>query len=143
MINKVDLKLIVEKFAELENINSKISDMKKEFEEQLSPLKKAKEFVAGEISDLKMVIEIEALAHFEKTKEKNQLGGIKVQETSSSEVIFETKKAVEFCKEKDMFMILDKKAFSKAAESLNLDFVEIKTTFGKRVTFPKKINLED
>ena len=51
--------------------------------------------------------------------------------------------ALKWAKEKDMFLILDKKAFEKSAPDLHLPFVTIKTDKIPTATFPKEIKLED
>lgn len=80
-----------------------------------------------------------ALEQFEKTGEKNLLGGIGIRETSTIE--YNADAALKFAKEKDMFLALDKKAFEKAAPALGVDFV----TVGKKVTvtFPKEVKIDE
>ena len=82
----------------------------------------------------------EAIPKEDRTKEdKKILGGVKIIDSATIE--YEENKAFPWAKEKLMFLIFDKKAFEKAAKSLDLDWVTLGTI--PKVQFPKVIKLED
>lgn len=125
---------------EIEEKKELISKRKKEFESEIegivSEIKSAEEKLGETFS----LIETEIKDEFEKNnKVKKFYGGFGVQERKN--IVYDEKKAFEFAKEKDMFLMLDKKSFEKAVEGLNLDFVEIKPEV--KVTVPKEIVTED
>lgn len=125
---------------EIEEKKELISKRKKEFESEIegivSEIKSAEEKLGETFS----LIETEIKDEFEKNnKVKKFYGGFGVQERKN--IVYDEKKAFEFAKEKDMFLMLDKKSFEKAVEGLNLDFVEIKPEV--KVTVPKEIVIED
>jgi hypothetical protein len=138
-------------------MKEKVEELEKRIEnlENLKTQKKEKEFQfkednkvildgileeEKEIKLLKENIEIHCLAEYKINKlNKEFLGGIKIKEYA--QVKYDKDKALNWAKEKNMFLLLDQKAFEKAADSLNLDFVETDEKLLK-VTYPKKIKLE-
>lgn len=125
---------------EIEEKKELISKRKKEFESEIegivSEIKSAEEKLGETFS----LIETEIKEEFEKNKKiKKFYGGFGVQERKN--IVYDEKRAFEFAKEKDMFLMLDKKSFEKAVEGLNLDFVEVKNEV--KVTVPKEIVIED
>lgn len=125
---------------EIEEKKELISKRKKEFESEIegivSEIKSAEEKLGETFS----LIETEIKDEFEKNKKiKKFYGGFGVQERKN--IVYDEKRAFEFAKEKDMFLMLDKKSFEKAVEGLNLDFVEVKNEV--KVTVPKEIVIED
>lgn len=103
-----------------------------DLEERISKLKET-------VNNTKSAIEEDATAIYEETKNKKFFGGIGIQERQK--LVYEEKKALEWAKEKDMFLSLDVKAFEKVASTLEgLDFVTKKTKI--KVTFPKEIKTE-
>lgn len=93
----------------------------------------------------KQGIEVEALAEFKETGNKKLLGGIKVQEKTNVIISYKPEDALKFAKEKNMFLMYDKKGLDKAIPSLGvLPWVTTKTEKFEKVTFPTAgINLED
>lgn len=93
----------------------------------------------SQIELYKQGIEVEALAEFKETGKKSLLGGVKIQVKKL--IKYDLTKALAYCKEKDMFLTFDKKAFEKVAAGLGLVFVKTETV--EKVTFPKEIKLEE
>ena len=118
-----------------EKIDAEIKAKKEAFEETLKAERLIQENYENEINQLKAELSEKAIKNFEETKNKTYIGGIKVQEVKKLNYV--EKIAFDWAKEKHMFLQFDKKAFEKAAYSLNLDFVEETTTL--RATFPSKI----
>ena len=87
-----------------------------------------------QVSALKAELSTEALNDFnaDPEKKKTRYCGIKIKESTGLE--YDETTALNWAKEKDMFLSLDKKAFEKAAPGMQLDFV--KTIAVKKVTFP-------
>lgn len=121
----------------LEIQTAKISKLKKEFELSIEGQVKIKKNLENEITIIKISLTAEALEEFKETGEKKLLGGIGIREGST--LSYPADKALEFAKEKGMFLSLDKKSFDKVAGDLGLPFVitGTKTT----VTFPKVVKL--
>ncbi len=95
------------------------------------------------IETLKSEIQPLALKEFEKNNEKHLYGGVGIR-VGKDKVIYTYKDsdALKFAKEKDMFLMLDKKAFEKAIPGLSVDFIEEKVVRGSvSVTFPAKIEI--
>lgn len=76
---------------------------------------------------------------FKEDKVKKLFGGLGIREVQV--ISYDENTALKWAKEKDMFIALDKKAFEKAVEGLNLDFVEIKKE--PQVTYPKEYKIEE
>ena len=114
-----------------------IKDLRKGFEETLKELIEDKKDTETGVMKLKDSLTAEALEEFKDTGEKKLLGGIGIREGST--LSYPADKALEFAKEKNMFLALDKKSFDKVAGDLGLPFVTTgtKTT----VTFPKVVKL--
>ena len=121
----------------LETQTANIKDLREEFEETLKDLIEDKKDTEAVITNLKVELTLEALEEFKTTGEKKLLGGIGIREGST--LSYPADKALEFAKEKGMFLSLDKKSFDKVAGNLGLPFVTTgtKTT----VTFPKVVKL--
>ena len=117
-----------------------LSEYKKEYDDKVEGLNASIKVMEKELQDKFALIETEVKAEFEKDKTvKKFYGGFAIQEVKTVE--YDEAKALEFAKEKDMFLMLDKKSFEKAIDGLTLDFVKKdKTT---KVTVPKEIKLED
>lgn len=125
---------------EIEEKKEFISKRKKEFESEIKGIVLEIKSAEEKLGETFSLIETEIKEEFEKNnKVKNFYGGFGVQERKN--IVYDEKKAFEFAKEKDMFLILDKKSFEKAVEGLNLDFVKVKNEV--KVTVPKEIVLED
>lgn len=93
------------------------------------------EFLNKQVADLKEKIKPKAIEEFGKTKKKKLTGGIGIREMKTIE--YDMQKAFNWCKEKDMFLKINEKAFESAAPNLGLDFVKL----GKKitVTFPQEV----
>ena len=128
------LKVVIEA---KEKIDAEIKAKKEAFEETLKAEKIIQENYENEINQLKSELSEKAIKSFEETKSKTFIGGIKVQEVKK--LNYDEKTAFDWAKEKQMFLQFDKKGFEKAANSLNLDFVEENITL--RATFPSKIEV--
>jgi hypothetical protein len=90
------------------------------------------------IESYKDTIRTTALNEFAEDGIKSRLGGIGIR--VSKELIYDDKKAFEWCKSKDMFLMLDVPNFEKIAKTGIVDFVEIKER--PSVTFPKEILID-
>lgn len=124
-----------------ENLDTKkelLKQKKEEFEKENAELLLGIRGLEENVNNTKQKIEEQALTLFESTKEKKMFGGIGIQERV--DIQYDADKALEWAKEKDMFLSLDTKSFEKAVEGLKLDFVKIDKK--PKVTFPKQIKLE-
>lgn len=137
-------------------MNEKIKELKEKIEdfEAMKELKKDKDNLYAtimqsvvdaikskeyEIENLKDEINIDCLDEYKITKDKNMPGGLKIK--SFKTLTYDIEKALEWAKEKGLFLLLDEKGFKKSAETLNLDFVEEGSEY--KVTYPKVIKLEE
>ena len=136
-MNKKKVQALKEDLELLEIQDNKIKKLKDEFMESMVDQILIKTELELSISDLKAELTTEALAEFKLLGKKKLLGGIGIREGST--LSYSPEKALEYAKEKSMFLALDVKSFNKVAGSLSLKFVETgtKTT----VTFPKEIKL--
>lgn len=143
MIQRTDLEMLKSRMKKLEEVKASSKKLKDAFDMENKSFVDAKSELEKEISELKIVIGEAAIAEFKMSGEKKQLGGVKVQEKKWSTISYDSTEALRFAKDKDMFLLLDKKGFETAAPSLNLDFVTIESGTKEAVTFPKEIKLED
>jgi hypothetical protein len=104
--------------------------------EEIKAINEQVEKIKGEISE-------EVLANYKKTGEKKHLGGVGVRVKKITTQTIDEGKALEFAKEKGMFLQLDRKALEAAAPGLDVDFIEISTEEKAIVTFPKEIKLQE
>jgi hypothetical protein len=131
-----DLQEVIEKYDSLVAV---IKEKQNEFNTMMLINFSSKKELELQIEALKDNIKVMAIGHFNETKNKDYIGGIKIQETNS--ISYDDKVAFNWCLDKKLFLELDKKSFEKAVDSLNVDFVT--KTKDVRVTFPKIIKLED
>jgi len=131
---------------DLAEMLDKLSLAKATYKKAMEEFELRNSTITGLISDLnknvvakKSEIELLALADYKKNANKKLFGGVKIQERKSLK--YDKAKALSFAKEKDMFLILDTKAFEKAATSINIDFIEIVTSL--KTTFPAVITWEE
>ncbi len=127
----------------LSNVEAEIALIKARFAEELQVFAKAKAVILEDIADMKLVITEAAKEEFKATGKKQLLGGVKIQEKKAKEFVYDAAAALKWAKEKDMFLLLDKKGFEKVVESLDVDFVDVKNSVNTAVTFPAEIKLED
>jgi len=124
----------------IEHYKERLSNHKKEYDTEVEGINANIKIAEKELNDKFSLIETEIKDEFKKDKTvKKFYGGFTIQEVKTVE--YDEAKALEFAKEKDMFLMLDKKSFEKALDGLTLDFVKKDTT--TRVTVPKEIKLED
>ncbi len=137
---KENVKVFDEKRKAIETIDSEIASIQEKYNAEISELKAKKDVIVKEMSETFSLIESEVKSEFEKNpKVKKFFGGFGIQERKK--FVYDEKLAFAFAKEKDMFLELDKKAFEKAIEGLNLDFVKEEKEI--KVTTPKVIVFED
>jgi len=98
-----------------------------------------KKEVSREIDEIKGVLTLQGLETYQATGNKKLDGGLGIRVSSVLE--YDQAKALEFAKEKNMFLQLDSKAFEKVAGSLGLDFVTTKDKI--TVTYPKEIVINE
>lgn len=127
---KIDIEVLEQKKAELSALKSQFEADNKLLIEYIKNLSNCVETSKNDLSE-------EAKKEFEETNKKSLTGGLGIRE--SKEITYDETKALEWAKEKDLFLILDKKGFEKAASSMKLDFVTETKKIG--VTFPKEILL--
>ena len=121
------------------DIDDKLRLLKEKFEKDTALLKQSKLVLEEKQKLVFSEIEGEIKTEFKNNpKVKKFYGGFGVQERK--ELIYDEEKALSYAKQKDICLQLDVKAFEKVAETLKLDFVEIKTNV--KVTTPKEIKLE-
>lgn len=137
-MDRKNLESLRDSLKELELVSYEIKKKEAEFKESLKSLTDKKSALIKQVDDLKLIIGKEALAEFNVTGEKKLTGGIGIRCSTTLE--YDKAKAEAFCKEKNLFMVMDIKSFEKAADGLGLDFV--KRVPVNSVTFPKEIKLE-
>jgi hypothetical protein len=127
--------------AEKQAIDDSLKAKRDEFAKSIESESLRSTEMTKQIGSVKAELTEEAKTDFasDPERKKTRDGGIKIQESSTLE--YDAEKAFQFAKEKDMFLALDKKAFEKAASSLNLDFV--KTVPVLKVTFPKEVKIDE
>lgn len=136
---KENVKLYDQKLKEISEKKEQIDDYKKEYEEKVSGLISDVKKLEEEVKTTFIDIEKEIKDRFEKDKSvKKFYGGFGIQERKV--YTYDEKTALNWAKEKDMFLLLDIKSFEKALDGLDLDFVKKDTE--KKVTIPKEIKLE-
>ena len=126
----------------LEEKKAEIRAKKDELEKQIAPLKDELSKISDDVSKEASEIEDIVTKLFEATGNKKFYGGFGVQKRK--EIDYDESEAFEWAKEKGMFLQLDKKAFEKAAPTMEKDLngiVEIKSRV--KVTFPKVAKLEE
>jgi hypothetical protein len=136
---QIELKVIEvkTKYDELNTLQDSIKEKTTEFEKSIEEDKQKLANLKKEIETIETSISTIGKLYFQETQEKNLFGGYKIQERKVIE--YDNDKALTWAKEKDMFLTLDKKAFDKAIEGLNLDFVTIKKE--PSLTIPKIIKI--
>ena len=136
-MNEGKVKELKESMELLETQTTNIKKLREGFEETLKELIADRKDTETALAGIKTVLTAEALEEFKESGEKKLYGGIGIRESPT--LSYPADKALEFAKEKGMFLSLDKKSFDKVADSLGLDFV----TTGKKttVTFPKVVKL--
>jgi len=82
------------------------------------------------------IVKYDAIEDFKVNGVKKLVGGIGIRETK--DISYNETEALKWAKEKDLFITLDKKAFEKNAESLNLEFVKVNKVV--QATIPKEFN---
>lgn len=122
---------------DLNEIEESIKSKRAFFEDSIRHHLSAREYLSDKVERLKRNLSAEALAEYQKSKVKKLDGGIGIR--VSKKIKYDEALALDFAKSKDMFIILDKKSFEKAASGLGLDFVEEFESV--TVTFPKVIKL--
>lgn len=120
------------------SVKSGYDSAKRDFEEFTSGSVLLLKELSADITAKKAEIEVLAKADFAKNKIKKLFGGVGIQEKSLCK--YDMKDALKFAKEKDMFLLLDKKSFETAAGGLDLDFVTSEKVV--KVTFPKVIEVD-
>lgn len=139
---KENIKKYVTVLQNLDSVKSNLKENQVKFDEENKELKEQIEKHNLSLNDLKSEIENEAKLIFEKDSSTKKLyGGIGIQEKDVYE--YDVKKALDWGKEKDMCLMLDKKAFEKIIKVQELEFVTKKEKEEVKVTFPKVIKLED
>jgi len=126
---------------DVSSLSEEIKNLKKEFEDSISDKVTTLKEKENLLTLIKEEITEEALEEFHENgkKSKNLTGGIGIQERTT--ISYDEEEALEFAKEKDLFLMLDKKAFEKAVPNLNLSWVSVDKY--ERVTFPKEIKLDE
>ena len=125
-------------FRRLKELLEKEEAIKNQIAMVTAGLQEEKKLVSREIDEIKGVLGLQALDQFRATGEKKLAGGLGIR--VSKTISYDAAKALDFAKEKNMFLQLDSKAFEKVAGSLGLDFVS--ETEKVTVTFPKEIVCE-
>lgn len=139
---KENIKKYVTVLQNLDSVKSNLKENQVKFDEENKELKEQIEKHNLSLNDLKSEIENEAKLIFEKDSSTKKLyGGIGIQEKDVYE--YDVKKALDWGKEKDMCLMLDKKAFEKIIKVQELDFVTKKEKEEVKVTFPKVIKIEE
>jgi hypothetical protein len=125
--------------ARLESKKEIVSQYKKEYEEKTADIVDTIKDLENQLASSFSLIETDIKAEFEKDKTvKKFYGGFGVQEKKKITYDFDT--ALQWAKEKNMFVTLDVSSFEKAVEGMKLDFVTIDKV--PQVTKPKEIKLD-
>jgi hypothetical protein len=124
---------------ELEKSKMLIKKQEDGFYTTFSSLYANKKSLIERIAKLKGEVEDEAITEFNKTQEKKLLGGIGIRQTKV--FTYDENEALQWAKKSGLCLTLDKKSFEKIASVQKLTLVT--ETIIPKVTFPKKIQLED
>lgn len=127
------------KRSKVEKLKEELKTQKEIFEKTITGIKYEIQEAEKELESTKNILEEQALAEYAETKEKNLIGGFKIQDRKYLE--YDATEAFNWAKEKGMFLLMDIKQFEKSVPALNLDFVKQKTK--EQVTYPKDIKLEE
>jgi len=136
---KEEIVKLKEKSDLLESLKEEKKIIQDKFLEENKVLFNNIKLIEDEVHWLKEKVGNNCLQEYTISKNKTFYGGIKIKEYSNIE--YDEKEALKWAKEKDMFLSLDKKAFEKAVDSLDLEFVTVSKQ--PKVTYPKIIKLED
>ena len=139
MIEKRLLEELVGVQNELSEVSEGLKRDKENYEKMITSALEKKKSLLEQETEIKGKLTEQGLEEFKETKSKKLTGGLSIRETKK--IDYDDKKAFEFALEKKLFLQLDKKAFEKSVDSLDLDFVTISKE--PKVTFPKEIKLED
>ena len=144
-MNKEKVKELSEKTAELLKIDGILKIKKEAYELSIVNDLASKAIITTEVTELKKVIEVEALEDYKLTEKKKLYGGIGIK--SYTTITYDADKALQWCKEKQMCLEMNTKAFEKVAPELSKDETQKLgfVTFSKKdiVTFPAEYILED
>lgn len=122
---------------EYEAAKSQLDENRKQFELDNAELIDRVNHLSHSVNECKSGVRGAAAAEYYRTGNKKLAGGIGIRE--KTELRYDDGEAFKFAMQKGMFLSLDKKAFEKAAPSLQLSFIEIEKV--PQVTFPKQIEL--
>ncbi len=135
-----NLKLLQATQINLGDLRVKLNGKQFEFNEANKELIESIEKASSDEFEIKEKVKVEAIAEFEKTKEKKLLGGIGIR--ILSKLIYSESDAMNWANENmpvALKTVLDKKQFETFAKSSELDFVDKEEKIS--VTFPKEITI--
>lgn len=122
-----------------QKINQEIAEEREQFEKEHTALFEIQTKIREQIMNCKVILTENAEVGFAQDGIKKRLGGVGIRVAKTLD--YDSNQALNWAKEKDLFLQLDTKAFEKVAKTETIDFVKI----GEKVTvtFPKEIKLED
>jgi hypothetical protein len=129
-----EIRKLKEKTDTQDSLDRQFKALQKKFEDSTKELKERLDEAKKQVNQQKDVVEKEVLAQYARSKETKYPGGlgIRVYKTPT----YSPDEALEWAKEKKMFLKLDTKAFEKAAGGMDLDFVKIEDV--PKMTVPSK-----
>lgn len=137
----------VKDYVELQKkINEVVEEtkrIKKEADSKIKAIKEEKGLssLEGDLEALKLSIEKSVLEQYEETGNKVTKFGIKVQETNTFD--YDKSKALQYAKDHNLFLALDKKSFESFAKSTEEELDFVTKGKGTRVTWPKEITIPE
>lgn len=135
-----NVKRLKDYMERLEVLKAEKKEKDTEYKKTIEEISDKIKTIESSISTVKADLSTEAIEQFNENKEvKTFYGGLAIKEYDVIE--YDEKEAETWAKEKNLFMLFDKKGFEKSAKTLNLDFVTFKKE--PKVTFPKVIKIED
>lgn len=138
MVERKDLDKLVELRAAHADVKKRLSDKMKVFADENQALMDTEKRLKAGLLGVEMAIKEMAVSEFKEKGIKKMLGGVGIRESAGLE--YDDSKALEFAKEKDMFLVLDVKGFEAAAVSMKLDFVSVVKKIS--ATLPKVVKYE-
>lgn len=122
-----------------ESIKKQKADLEATIADEMDSLKNKQQEIKTEMEALEGIIKEDVLQEYQKTGKKKVKGGFGIRSTTKLQ--YDEAEALEWSKDKGLFLKLDKRNFEKAVPTLDIDIVEVVTK--DIVTMPKTIKLDE
>ena len=138
-MNEEKLKILKQSMEEEQKINEELKQKQEMFEEENKNLFESRNKLRETISECKAVLKENAEVGYLKDGLKSRMGGIGIR--VSIIPVYDEKQALQWAKEKNLFLQLDSRAFEKVAKTGEIEFVKLEEKI--TVTFPKQIKITE